>query len=77
MGKLDLIKEGLCPNECGKLTVLKHPLKIMLLIPEDLIDSVPEEADEDYYGAIAAMCLECGFTLTIGGSEEIEEEAEG
>jgi hypothetical protein len=67
MSKLDLIKEGLCPNKCGKLTILKHPLKILLYIPEDLMDHVPEEANEDYYGAIVAMCLECGFVLKVGG----------
>ena len=70
MSDLDLIKEGSCPNKCGKLTILKHPLKILLLIPEDLIDHVPKEADEDYYGAIIAMCLECGFTLTQGAKTE-------
>ena len=66
----DLIKKGLCPNGCGKLTALKHPLKIVLLIPEDLIEHIPEEADEDYYGAIRALCLECGFNLVIGTRDE-------
>lgn len=70
MGYIDKISRGLCPNDCGKLTALKHPLKILLLIPEDLIDAVPEEADEDYYGAIVATCLECGFTLTVGGHKD-------
>ena len=70
MSYTDLIKKGICPNGCGKLTTLKHPLKIVLLIPEDLLDHIPEGADEDYYGAIRAICLECGFNLVIGTRDD-------
>ena len=74
MSYTDLIKKGLCPNGCGNLTALKHQLKIILLIPEDLIEYIPKEADEDYYGAIQAICLECGFMLTIGTKDDDKNE---
>jgi hypothetical protein len=68
--ELALTKRGECPNGHGKLTFFKHPMQIMYYIPLSLIDYIPSDVDDDYYGAIIAYCPECGFTLMWGGQND-------
>jgi len=70
---LDLLKKGVCPNECGDLVFIK-PHEILYLIPESLFDYIPVDAKDDHYGYIVAVCPKCGFILTSGASREEEED---
>ncbi len=61
------MEKGLCPNDCGSLTILKKPVAILYLLSEDLCSLGKlegTETPEDMFGYIMAVCPECGFVGT-------------
>lgn len=71
VSKFDIMKQGMCPNRCGPLTILKRRQAIMYMIPMDLIEEL-ENKSEGMYGYVAGVCPECGFIL-ITDNKETEE----
>ena len=70
----DRMSHGECPNECGKMTMLKKRQPMLHLIPIELIDS-PEIKDvpEGEYGYLTGVCPECGFILITGYLSKFDE----
>lgn len=61
------IANGLCPNDCGPLTILKKPVAILYLLSEDICDIIGLngiETPEHMFGYILVVCPECGFIGT-------------
>lgn len=55
-----------CPNKCGPLNILKKPMAILYLLPEDVLDMCDLEGThtpENMFGHLLGVCGECGFTL--------------
>ena len=64
MSSFEKMRNGLCPNDCGPLTILKRPIPKLHLVPEDLCDPLEGvETPEDMFGYITAICPECSFIL--------------
>lgn len=60
-----------CPNECGPMTILKKPMAILFLLPEDVCELSHlegTETPENMFGYVIGVCQECGFVLTTSPS---------
>lgn len=67
MNSFDKMNKGLCPNDCGEMTIFEKPVSKLLMIPEDLCDLGKLEGTEtpmDMFGYIVAACSKCGFVLS-------------
>jgi len=77
VSKLDRLEEGLCPNACGDLIVLKKPVSVLHLLSEDLCDIAElegTETPEGMFGYIKVICPECGFVGMIAPTHEYDYE---
>lgn len=63
MSDFDLIEYGKCPNNHGEMFFFNHPIDIITIIPDDVVDL--EGTDAGDFGYIVAICQECGFVLTL------------
>ena len=75
MSSLGLIPQGLCPNECGPLIVMKKPISILHFLSEDLCslgDLEGTETPESMFGYIKAVCPECGFAGVLAPTHEYD-----
>jgi len=68
VSKFDKMKQGMCPNRCGSLTIMKRRQAIMYMIPMELIEEL-ENKSEGMYGYVAGVCPECGFILITDNKE--------
>lgn len=62
-----------CPNKCGPMTLLKKPMAILYLLPEDVCELSHlegTETPEHMFGYVLGVCQECGFTLSSMPSYE-------
>ena len=70
MSSTELIQIGDCPNGHGEMVFFNKPIDVLYHIPEDLMDPLEGlDTPPGMYGYIAAICQECGFTLSL---EKIE-----
>ena len=66
MSSLEPIQIGDCPNGHGEMVFFNKPIDILYYIPEDLMDPLEGvDTPPSMYGYIAAICQECGFTLSL------------
>ena len=68
VSKFNKMRQGMCPNRCGSLTILKRRQAIMYMIPMELIEEL-ENKSEGMYGYVAGVCPECGFILITDNKE--------
>jgi len=73
MTNLDLIDYGKCPNGHGDMVFFKHPIDILYHIPVELLDEYEgKDTPPGMFGYIAAICQECGFTLSLEHINNLE-----
>lgn len=62
-----------CPNGCGLITILKKPMAILFLLPEDVCELSHlegTETPEHMFGYVVGVCQECGFVWTTAPTYE-------
>lgn len=66
------MSDRVCPNKCGKLTILMKPISILYVTPVELLEEFYEGHDtpEDLFGYIIAVCDKCGFFLGTEAKED-------
>lgn len=74
--ELDSLREGICPNKCGKIILFDKPLTVVL--PCAVIDIISDlqmrgEVSKDIKDVvlIVAACPKCGFHVTNTVSEQV------
>lgn len=75
MSSFDKIDTGLCPNDCGELSLFEKPVSVLLLLPEDLCTLGELEGTEtpmDMFGYLVAVCSKCGFVLSTSPTWEYD-----
>lgn len=73
MNMWELIEHGECPNEHGNMIYFNHPIDILHILPEELIEPLEgKETPPGMFGYIAAICQECGFQLKVQNIENLE-----
>ena len=64
----DNIRNGICPNGCGKLILFKFPIYIWELCPVEVLEAYYDsQADDNVdfdHVAIGAVCPMCSFVVT-------------
>ena len=66
MNSFELIERGECPNGHGNMIYFNHPISILHILPEELLDDLNGvDTPDNMYGYLAAICQECGFVLTV------------
>ena len=64
---------GICPNAHGPLVILKHPIRIANLLPEDMLDVanlMGTDTPDTFLGCVIAFCQECGFVASTSPTHE-------
>ena len=84
MSSSDLMRKGLCPNECGPLTIIKKPPNTIQILPMELFEILIEYQERNPQEAaeleqimnetfLVGICPECGFCLQTTGAPTSDE----
>ena len=66
MDTFELLDHGKCPNGHGDMVYFNHPISILHILPEELLEDLEGvDTPDNMYGYLAAICQECGFVLTV------------